>query len=288
MKTLFKTLLLIFVFFTHSLTFATSEIREFSRISDVYALALELSTKTSPKSVWAIYDIDNTLLAGQYPLSTTEWFDWQLALIKENSSSSYRVARDLSSLITIHQHIFDWSSMNPLEPDTVSIVNALQEKGFHAMALTARSTTMFPAAFRELSRNGMLFIKSSAPLPKEQIYPAVGNATEPVLLRSGIMLVNGQNKGEHLRNLFYTNKISARYIIFLDDAKKNVVNMAKAFACDARYHVIAIHFTAADNNVKAFQASDKKQWSDAYHNMATLWQQLQGYPITLNEVQAPH
>jgi hypothetical protein len=274
MKKIFPAILLILSTFLTTTALASSEIRGYANLSQVHHAVKKLSPDAKPHEIWLVYDIDNTLLAGIHPMATSEWFDWQASLIKENNKSSFRTATTIDQLVSQQIRVFDWAAMKPVENDTVSIVEALQAQGYHSMVLTARSPETFPATFRELYDHDLFFTESSQPLMPQYQYPKSLTHHYPVIFEDGIMMVSGQNKGLLLKQLFEDQQIAAKYIVFVDDSSKNITDVANAFAEDNNYHVIAVHYTQTEAKVQQFERADKQRWFNDYLEFLNLWEKI--------------
>jgi len=273
-----KMCLIALIFFTFScatLTHASSEMRVYQHFDEIMQTAEKLQQKAKNNHILMVYDIDNTLLTGAHPLATSEWFDWQAGLIKENNGSKYRVANNILSLVDIQVDIFNWAGLQPVEPNNIKSVMHLKNLGYPSIVLTARSDDMFPATLREFARNGLWFADDDQLIKNQRFYINNNQAAAPIVLQGSIIMASGQNKGLALQQLLSSAKYESKYIIFVDDVEKNVKDMAKIFEKDPHYHVIAVHYTYSEPNVIKFKAMDKLSIHTDYLEFANLKGKLQ-------------
>lgn len=260
---------------TINFLYASSEIVTVKNFSEVQKIAQNMAEKKGAASVWMVYDLDNTILTGVHPLARAEWFDWQADMIKENSTSVYRVAQDYDQLILVHSAIFDWTALKPVENNTIKAVKALQQANHPSIILTARGPSSFDATIRELNRQNLSFKKSSKLLKAGNFEPVSIPNAKTVSFSRGVMMATGQDKGIVLKDFLALQQANPKVIIFVDDVYKNIENMARAFKNENNFHAIAIHYTNTAAQVRDFEESDKSSVHEDYVSFAALWKKLQ-------------
>lgn len=255
--------------------YASSEIITVKNFSEVQKIAEKAAEKEGSAAIWMVYDLDNTLLTGMHPMARAEWFDWQADMIKENSTSVYRVAQDFDQLVSTQNAIFDWAALKPVEGNTIELVKALQQANHPSIILTARGTGSQDSTLRELNRYSLSFKKSSKILKAGNFEPESIPQAKTVSFSRGVMMATGQDKGIVLKDFLALQQANPKVIIFVDDAYRNIENMARAFKNDKNFHAIAIHYTNTALQVRDFEESDKEGVHEDYMSFATLWKKLQ-------------
>ncbi len=76
-----------------------SSIIEAESFTEIDDRVTELSALYGPQGVLLVFDIDNTLLASDQPLGSSQWYDWQDSLLEAESVSPLRAASDIGELL---------------------------------------------------------------------------------------------------------------------------------------------------------------------------------------------
>ncbi len=149
----------------------------------------------------------------------------------------------------------------------VTIINNLQAKDYHVMALTARGRDMASSTLKQL--NVKMVVSEQNPKPatidfvtapfynskKELIlFDQMGKGKKKKILKkkllfqNGVGFATGANKGLALQAYldFISEDFQFQKIIFIDDNVKNIKNMDKAFQ-ETSEEVTVIHYTEFDH-----------------------------------------
>ena len=199
----------------------------------------EAAGKAGPGArVLLVFDIDNTLLTMPQFLGSDQWFNYHAAQIAAKTDPYFTSFNDL---IGVQSALFGLGSMQPTQPDAGALVGRAQASGADVFLLSARGPDLFDVTERELGRNGIavrplgtcsLLLCSAdgaygdADIRKAVTASGVAPAAGPyrgIVIRSGLLLGAGQNKGTMLRVLLAA--IGAqRYskIVFVDDTQANI------------------------------------------------------------------
>lgn len=226
-----------------------------------------LSERYSGEQVLIAYDIDNTLLAPlnngspaqNCDLMTTQWWDWQAQLISTNSSSSFRVANDMSQLTHINNTLLPLMHLATFDTHLEQALQ-LEQETLHnkVIAISARDVSLHAASISQLTATTIDF-SSSALGDANGIagYITSSPFTRAAQYNHGIFSLSGQDKGKALNYLIdYYSIQPIKAIIFIDDGKKNIANVSNAFQ-NASIEVHTYLYTKEDARVAAFNADDK-------------------------------
>ncbi|PKQ00587.1 MAG: hypothetical protein CVT74_03190 [Alphaproteobacteria bacterium HGW-Alphaproteobacteria-13] len=215
-------------------------IRETADLSDAFKAAGEEATPQGP--VLLILDIDNTLLTMPQYLGGDRWFNHHAAAIAARTDPDFS---SLGELIAVQTMLFGVASMQATEPDIPAMLADARRQNIDIFLLSARGPELFDATRRELDRNGL---EVEAPYAcsfflctEDGVYrdgeiraalAAIGE--EPsrslyrnILIRDGMMLAAGQDKGVMLKLLM--GAIGGRrytHVVVADDGRKNIDDIA--------------------------------------------------------------
>ena len=216
------------------------------------------------------------------PLGSDQWYHWQYNFIFKDIQSPHRVAQDLNELLRIQGVLFTLGKMRPPEPEIPDFIRKIQQLECCSIVLTSRGPEFRAATERELQRNGYDFSGSALEviepvrgsfLPYDKARPNTHGLSQeelnslrtprPISYSNGIMMTAGQHKGYMLRTLLARSQRTFRIVVFVDDHKKHTTRMTEAFR-DSKTTTACFHYVREQENVKAFQESDKdavtKKW----------------------------
>lgn len=230
--------------------------------------AVALKARKPEHRVLFVFDIDNTLLRMPQRLGDDSWFNYQADKLERGDHSTFR---DFSALLDAQAILFSISRMVPTQQDPAALIERLQNAGIDIFILTSRGPNMFDMTRRELARSGIEFpapyvcvfylCSSSGQYDDAEIRAALTAIGEPVkqgeyrqiLIRDGLMMVSGQNKGTMLDLLL--GGIGGRHydeVIFVDDGAHNVEAVA---AHDFPIPVTTYHYTRWNSQLTAEEAT---------------------------------
>lgn len=261
-----------------SMSFASVIIETAHNFSAVKNLILN---DKDPQHTLLALDDDDTLTMMPCPSQTNcqylggpAWFTWQSGL---PAGTSDRVYNNFNQLLDINNIIFGLSSMPIVESDIPAILQTAHDLKMPMVVTSARGYQMIAATEKQFSEDNILnVIEDSAVKTAKNKISYAGNyipegATRPVAYENGILYLAGQNKGLMLEDFLaktgQTNNIHE--IIFVDDATKNVSDVANAFANNSAVDVISVHYTYLEKHKadfltgrdsKKLQAAANAQW----------------------------
>lgn len=225
-------------------------------LAEPVADALARKAQKPESRVLFVFDVDNTLLRMPQRLGDDSWYNYHAGQLQKGNHSTFR---DVTALLDAQAILFNISQMVPTQRENSALVDQLEQAGIDIFLLTARSPNMFDTTRRELERNGIEYTapyvcvfylcSSSGQYGDAEIRAAltaigepVGDkAFRPILIRDGLMMVAGQNKGKML-DLLLGGIGGEHYddVFFVDDGAHNVEAVA---AHDFPVPVAIYHYT---------------------------------------------
>lgn len=193
-----------------------------------------------PKTTLMVFDLDDTLITMTQPLGSVGWWDWQHELQKQGGDSDKLFTKDYQQLVRIQNILFQLVKMEVTDEYVMPFLKDAANQGTTLMGLTARGKEHFSATLMQLKDNQftvdekLLFKKNGLKLNNHKTSVA-GNFHCPqfsreVIYQQGIMFLDGEDKGKALLCILANTKQDIKTILFVDDAKRNIVSMDKAFA----------------------------------------------------------
>jgi hypothetical protein len=235
-----------------------------------------------------VFDDDDTLErpgANQY-LASTDWFNWQSKLLKQNPHSPELVADNFAELLRVDELIFDLSKMQPTEQHLSHWLHHYQAAGVPMMVVTARGPEMADATQAEFQQQQWNFSRTAPQAsrnpaiqlsyrftPNAQTCPTAAGH-RPILYDLGTLYVSGQNKAASLMCLLHVfhqqnHQIKLpKAIVFIDDEGKN----SRAFQqfMDKHYphiRVITLHDRHVSQHQKATSEKERKQSTQTWRRI---------------------
>jgi len=248
--------------------FADVTVKETDKFQDVADKVSQLTEKGEKPLI--VIDIDNTLLTSTSDIGGDIWYQWQRGKLDVKPSAEDKVDCLFQDSIGL---LYELVPMRIIEDDVPSTVSGWQDKGITVMALTSRSPNYRYATEREMIRNQYdmtrtaLKEKGSDELP---IY--IDNPDRPLSYINGIMMTTGMNKGVMLDYILDKTGQSFSSVVFIDDSKKNIVNMAEAYKDDASIDINIFHYTKVEHDRMKQYGSVLTQ--EQAEKMASDWKEL--------------
>lgn len=208
--------------------------------------------KVNPKTTLMVFDLDDTLITMSQALGSVGWWDWQYELQKNGSHSDKLFTEDYQQLVRIQNILFQLVKMDLTDDYVIPFLKAAANQGTTLMGLTARGKEHLSATLMQLKDKQfmvgekLLFRKNGLKLNNKT--SLAGNFHCPqfsreVIYQQGIMFLDGEDKGEALICILAKTKQDIKTIIFVDDSKRNIVSMDKAFANRDDVLVLNVFYT---------------------------------------------
>jgi hypothetical protein len=217
-----------------------------------------------------VIDIDNTLLTSSSDLGGDIWYQWQRDKLDVKPAKGDKVNCLFQDSIGL---LYELVPMNKIEDKVPKMVRSWQDEGLTVMALTSRSPNYRAATEREMIRNN--FDMTISPLKEKgsnDIPVYIDNPKRALSYINGIMMTTGMNKGTMLQYILDKTDQSFDKVVFIDDSKKNVVNMEKAYKDDPSVDMTIFHYTKVeDDRVTKNGATLTQTQAD---KMASDWKEL--------------
>jgi hypothetical protein len=223
--------------------------KETADLADVTADVLALAEQSGKDRVLVVFDIDNTILAMEQGLGSSQWYKWQTELADDDRCN----LRYVGNRFAVQGALFFASAMRLTQHDAAQQVKTIQDNGIPVIALTSRGPQYRLPTFRELRRNGYSFSHSA-------IGPAGGDTLPFIPVENGrlsryedgVFMTAGQHKGQMLYALLHkTGTAMPAVIVVVDDKQENLDAVKEIFnALDIPVH--AWRYSREDENVASF------------------------------------
>lgn len=240
-----------------------------------------LHNSDTPGDVLIVLDDDGTISDMKFPpkdkqqpsgsvslhgIGGVGWIHWQQKLLKQcqdhphHANCHYLIAPSLKDLYNAQAIIFRARWADIVQPQLVKAIKQDQQEGITVIGETARpplAAEVTQAQLHHLINDqnaGTVSLNLSAnPIHVSQsglgaqgYFNCPGLSKAPLFYQDGIMYVTGQNKGQALHCLLKKthNKQHFNTIVFVDDLKSNVEDVANAFQNQKNISVYSYHYTA--------------------------------------------
>lgn len=219
--------------------------------------------------VLVIFDIDNTLLTMPQALGGDAWFNYHADLVLSGEDPDFAT---MDALFEAQEMLFGFASMIPTQSDVPALFAEIESDNADIFLLSARGPTMYDATRQQLSRNGIslnapvscsfLICDPDGEFSSREVgqllsrmgLSEVGAPARPFVMRDGLMLVAGQDKGKML-HLLLAALGGNRYdhVIFIDDSARNTTAVATS---NPPVGLSVFHYTRFEEAVSAQQLAD--------------------------------
>jgi hypothetical protein len=206
-----------------------------------------------PKTTLMVFDLDDTLITMTQPLGTVGWWNWQHELQKQGGDSDKLFTKDYQQLVRTQNILFQLAKMEVTDEYVMPFLKEATNQGTTLMGLTARGKEHLSATLMQLKDNQftvdekLLFRKNRLKLNNHKTSEADNfqcpQFSRKVIYQQGIIFLDGEDKGEALLCILANTKQDIKTILFVDDAKRNIVSMDKAFANRDELLVLNVFYT---------------------------------------------
>ena len=248
--------------------------------------AKKARSETAQGRILLVLDIDNTLLTMPQYLGGDRWFNHHSLRITGRADTDFTT---IDELIAAQAALFGLASMDVTQPGIPALLDDAGRAGIDVFLISARGPDLYDATRRELDRNRLKFVSPYACAfflcTSDGVYRdreiraalvAIGEDAPAapyrnVLIRDGLMLVSGQDKGVMLKLLM--GAISGRgyaHVVVADDGRKNI----DAFAASRNPLPLSLfHYRRIDTQVT--EAEDRRAQKQLRELRAALCPALQ-------------
>lgn len=229
------------------------------KVSDL-AAAIEQAETLPLGSTLVVLDIDDTLLTAAEFFGSDKWYDWQRGRALDPFGQALAIAEadKVSCLFDTLGVSYEIATNHPTQENMAALVKQVNND---LLILTARSSAYRAATMRELGRNGLDFSsKALTPVNVGYHYDFThGGRSARVSYVDGVFMVQGMDKGVMLLDLLARTGRDYEAVLFVDDKKRNIDNMAKALRNTGidfyGFHYVKINKTVSPEEVTQAQAA---------------------------------
>lgn len=239
--------------------------------------------QVDPQTTLLVFDLDDTLLTMSQALGSVGWWDWQHELQLNENQSDNLFTKDYQQLVRIQNILFQLVKMEVTDEYVLPFLKRAVGQNASLLGLTARGKEHLSATLMQLKDNEfmigdkLLFKKGELKLSDNKTsitgHFHCPQFTRQVIYQQGIMFLDGEDKGQALLCVLANTKQPVKAIIFVDDAKRNIESMNKAFAQRDDVQVLNIFYTrenAKELEIQtnpAMQALLVEQWHHITKNL---------------------
>lgn len=197
-----------------------------------------------------VFDINDTLMSTSSCLGGDVWAH---NIVKEGLTKGISREEVLDRILPFWLDVLIHSSFKPVEDETAQVIRRLQKEGSPIVAMTARITELAYQTIHQLRSIAIDF--SNAPLAQSDF---TINVPYPARYINGIIFAGLLNKkAEVLIQFLEQNPVEFDRIVFVDDKRKNVDELAQAAAILQKEY-IGVHYRAVDPYAKHYDADVPK------------------------------
>ncbi len=247
MKQLMK-LLLLFVFsnFCLAKTTVLNDVKDLDFVNKHIKL-----DKAAEGATLVVFDIDDTLLEAVNFVGSDKWYNWQRGKKVHDKLGNPIKIQDTEKFLCIFSTLgtlFELGTSKLTQEDAAHIINEL--RSYDLMLLTSRSPDYRGATERELSNNGINLNDEHLINMNTGLVFNIDdrNRTAKVTYQNGLVMSSGINKGLVLKSILKRIGKTYQRIYFVDDSRKNINNMEKAWQKDET-QVSIFHYTKVDKSI---------------------------------------
>ncbi len=238
-------------------------------VKDLKALSEKVALdKPIVGSTLIIFDIDDTLLEAVSFVGSGKWYTWQRGrptFDKNGNPVSINDKDKFNCIFGTLGTLFELGTTQLTQDDAADIFNSFDE--YDRMILTARTYGFRSATERELKKHN-LNLESEHLMAKGTGLEFALNpklASRKITYKNGIVMSTGNNKGQVLIEILNRVNKSYEHIYFIDDSRKNIDNMEKAWK-DSKTKVTLFHYTKVDKTVSQEEVAQSIASKIAFDN----------------------
>jgi hypothetical protein len=223
---------------------------EINAISDVLIHAQNSKTLV-------VFDIDNTLA---YPGKELGSDPWVYKIVDNKKAQGIDPDTAIQELLPLYYHVHDFIDLQPVEANTISVLDELRKQSINFIALTSRSLPFIARTHLQLDQAGIFFNPPQA----LNIEMPIEAMQRPSALSHGIIFCTDNDKGEMLEQVFAQCKLSLpTRIVYVDDKQKYLESVAH-FCEQENIEFVGLRYGYLDNFVQQFDMQKAEQQLAAF------------------------
>lgn len=173
------------------------------------------------KDTLLVLDIDDTLLIPVQMLGCDEWFSLR---IKTHLGEGMDPRKALEKSLAEWEAVRHLTQMEIVEPGSVEVLQAWQERGIQVMGLTTQGLALATRTSLQLHEQG-IDLKKTPPWAGDLYFE---NGSHGVLFRNGVLFTSGTHKGEALFTFLEQIGCQPKQIVFLNDKATHLAEVEAA------------------------------------------------------------
>ena len=191
-------------------------IYEITEIEAIAPFVKNALTKEPGPCAIVAFDIDNTILRGVNPAATDEWFGEKL---KEYTAMGLSTDQAIAKILPEHIQAHRTTPVKAVDDDIETLIDALEHKNVHVIALTARALDFVDITVRQL-RDLKIDLTPRKPLNDswQRCYELSGLPKMAYYI-PGIILACGNDKGMVFEHFLRQLRFRPHLIVFVDDTR---------------------------------------------------------------------
>ncbi|HBL98654.1 TPA: hypothetical protein DDZ86_03355 [Candidatus Dependentiae bacterium] len=181
----------------------------------------ELQKEPGPCAIVAV-DLDNTTLKAGNPKATDEWFSEK---IKEYTAQGLTSDQAVARIMPEHLQAHRTTKVTPVDVDVKPLIDALQHKNVHVIALTARNLDFVNISLRQLHDIKIDLTPkghTNGAIERWELCYKLGGLPKDAYYIPGIIFASGNDKGMVFEHFLRQLKYRPHLVIFVDDSANNI------------------------------------------------------------------
>lgn len=219
------------------------------------------------EETWVLVDLDNTVFQAKQALGHVNWLQHEVQ--KQIESGKSREAA-FYSMYPLWKKTQIMTEVIPVESSFIEAIKQLQDKNIVVIGLTHRQLFIVPETLRQLDSIGVCFQQTA---PSKSIFTL--SAKQPAFYAQGVLFVDDFNtKGDVFRSFLQYIGQKPKKIVFIDDKKKNVEEVAKAALLE-EIEYTGVYYTAVEQGMQIYSPELAEYQLKFFNNIMSNEQALQ-------------
>lgn len=210
--------------------------------------SLEILKHISLKNALLVWDVDNTLIEPKSAEGSDQWF---CALMDRELKAGVAYKTALAKWLPVYNDAQRKATVSMVEPTTDELIKKFQSDKVPMIALTYRSDELNEVIVKQLSSVG---IDLSVTAPTKETFEVKHEESQakPTCFYKGVMLCNGNDKGQILKLLLKKLNYIPELVVCVDDKMKYLVSIQNALE-ELSIKFVGIRYSYLDEKIRSFK-----------------------------------